>query len=177
MADTERIAVVRERFDATASLLRGKLGSDVFTTSTFRDNCRLIASSDKVYVILEACKLHGFDMLADMSGADYLHYPDAKDRYGVWYCLVNTSTGERVIVKTYVNDPNPTLPSVYGLWKGCDWMEREVYDMYGIEFKGHPDLRRILLPDEFSSFPLRKDYPMRGKGERHNFNPILRSES
>jgi NADH-quinone oxidoreductase subunit C len=76
-----------------------------------------------------------------------------------------------------VNEPDPTLPSVFSLWKGVDWMEREVYDMYGILFTNHPDLRRILMPEEFVGYPLRKDYPLRGKGERHNFPYIARAES
>ena len=76
-----------------------------------------------------------------------------------------------------MNDPDPELPSVVHLWRGADWMEREVYDMYGVRFDGHPDLRRILMPAEFTSFPLRKDYPLRGLGERHNFPTITRAES
>jgi NADH-quinone oxidoreductase subunit C len=76
-----------------------------------------------------------------------------------------------------VNDPNPTLPSVMSLWVGANWMEREVYDMYGITFAGHPDHRRILMPEEFTAFPLRKDYPLRGRGERHNFPRITRADS
>ena len=138
---------------------------------------RFEATTARLYALLEQLKADGFDMLAELCGADYLQYPDAKDRYGIWYCLLNTATGERVIVKTFVNDPDPKLPSVYALWKGSDWMEREVYDMYGVEFTNHPDLRRILMPDEFTAFPLRKDYPMRGRGERHNFKPITRAES
>ena len=63
------------------------------------------------------------------------------------------------------------------LWRGADWHERETYDMFGIIFEGHPDLRRILMPDEFTAFPLRKDYPLRGRGERHNFPRITRAES
>ena len=86
------------------------------------------------------------------------------------------STGERVFVKTALNEPDLTLPSAYPLWRGADWMEREIYDMYGIVFEGHPDLRRILMPSEFTAFPLRKDYPLRGKGERHNFAGLTRAE-
>jgi NADH-quinone oxidoreductase subunit C len=158
--------------------LRERFGTDSFTTSTFSDNYRIQVAADKVFSVLEFLKqTGGFDMLAELSAADYLHYPNAKDRYGVWYVLLNVATGERLIVKTFVNDPEPTLPSVFSLWRGADWMEREVYDMYGIVFDGHPDLRRILMPDEFTSFPLRKDYPLRGRNERHNFPVITRAES
>jgi NADH-quinone oxidoreductase subunit C len=158
--------------------LRERCGADGFTTSTFRDNRRVLVPAERVFAVLEFLKQTcGFDMLAELSAADYLYYPDARDRYGVWYGLLNIATGVRLIVKTFVNDPEPALPSVFGLWKGADWMEREVYDMYGIIFEGHPDLRRILMPDEFTAFPLRKDYPLRGKGERHNFPYITRAES
>jgi NADH-quinone oxidoreductase subunit C len=173
----EQLAPLKARFDATAAKLAGKFGEGAFTTSQFRDNFRIHIEPGRLHAVLEFLKADGFDMLAELCAADYLHYPDAKDRYGVWYCLLNTATGERLIVKTFVNDPAPKLPSVYDLWKGADWMEREVYDMYGVEFIGHPDLRRILMPDEFTAFPLRKDYPMRGRGERHNFMPITRAES
>lgn len=176
MTKAERIAAARTRFEATVAKLRDQFGVNL-TTSEFRDNFRVHVDAVRVHDVLEALKRDGFDMLADISAADYLHYPDAKDRYGVWYCVTNLTSGERIVVKTFVNDPDPKLPSVYELWKGSDWMEREVYDMYGIEFSKHPDLRRILMPDEFSSFPLRKDYPMRGRGERHNFKTITRAES
>jgi NADH-quinone oxidoreductase subunit C len=118
----------------------------------------------------------GFDMLIDITAADYLYYPEAKDRFGVIHALLDTSSGERVYVKTFLNEPNLTIPSAYPLWQGADWMEREVYDMYGIIFDGHPDLRRILMPEEFTAFPLRKDYPLRGRGERHNFPVLTRAE-
>jgi NADH-quinone oxidoreductase subunit C len=163
---------------AIVEKLTTRFGEDSFTTSQFRDNVRVHVRADQVLAFLTFLKQDlGFDMLVELGAADYLHYPDARDRYGVWYCLLNLTTGYRLIVKTFVNDPDPKLPSVYALWKGSDWMEREVYDMYGVIFEGHPDLRRILMPDEFTSFPLRKDYPMRGRGERHNFQPITRAES
>ncbi len=165
----------------TIEQLRERFG-DRFSTGEFRDNKRVIVPADKAADVLhpllkflkEEC---GFDFLCDVAGIDYLGYPNAADRYAVVYALVNTTTGERVFVKAYVNDPDPELPSAVPLWKGADWMEREVFDMYGVRFAGHPDLRRILMPAEFTAYPLRKDYPLRGRGERHNFPAVTRAES
>jgi NADH-quinone oxidoreductase subunit C len=158
-------------------ILHDRFGYDI-TESTFRDNRRFVVPSGKVYFVLEFLwKEQGFDMLLELTAVDYLEYPEATDRFGVVYGVVNTQTGERLIVKTHLNPPELTLPSVYPLWRSADWMEREVFDMFGIKFAGHPDLRRILMPDEFTSFPLRKDYPLRGRGERHNFPVITRAES
>lgn len=153
-----------------------------FTTSAFRDNQRVQLDAEKAPAVLfdllrtlkETC---GFDMLFEVGGIDYLNYPDATDRYCVVYGLLNTTTGERVFVKAFANDPDPELPSAVSLWEGANWMEREVFDMYGVLFTDHPDLRRILMPEEYTSFPLRKDYPLRGHGERHNFQHLTRAES
>jgi NADH-quinone oxidoreductase subunit C len=164
-------------FDAIVAQLKARFGLDSLTTSEFRDNRRVIVAPERVYSILESLKRdHGFDMLVDLTAADYLYYPDARDRFGVIYALLNVTTGERLYVKTFLNEPDLTLPSAFPLWKGADWMEREVYDMYGIDFEGHPNLRRILMPEEFTAFPLRKDYPLRGRGERHNFPVLTRAE-
>jgi NADH-quinone oxidoreductase subunit C len=157
-------------------LLTKRLGAGGFTVSDFRDNHRLIVSADKLLDALEGLKAGGFDLLSDITAVDYLHYPEAKDRFGVVYLLSNTKTSERCVVKTFLNEPDLTVPSAFDLWRGADWMEREVYDMYGIEFAGHPDLRRILMPEGFVGYPLRKDYPLRGYGERHNFAPLTRAE-
>ena len=157
--------------------LTQRFGADSFTQSQFRDNRRVHVVAEKLFDVMKVLKEEcGFDMLAEIAGVDYLHYPNARDRYGVVYGLTNTTTGERVWIKVLLNDPEPTVASVYPLWKGADWMEREVYDMFGVVFAGHPDLRRILMPEEFAAFPLRKDYPLRGRGERHNFPPITRAE-
>lgn len=157
--------------------LQGKLGAEL-TESSFRDNRRVDVPAAKVFDLLSCLKSeHGFDMLVDITAVDYLEYEGATDRFGVLYMLLNMESGERLIVRTAVNLPDPKLPTVYSLWKGCDWMEREVYDMFGIEFDGHPDLRRILMPEEFAAFPLRKDYPLKGRGERHNFPVITRAGS
>jgi NADH-quinone oxidoreductase subunit C len=157
--------------------LHDQFGYDI-EESRFRDNRRIVVPSDKVYFVLEQLwREHGFDMLSELTAVDYLEYPGATDRFGVVYGLLSTPMGERLIVKTFVNPPDLELPSVVPLWRAADWMEREVFDMYGIKFTGHPDLRRILMPDEFTAFPLRKDYPLRGRGERHNFPVLTRAES
>lgn len=115
-----------------------------------------------------------FEQLCDLSGVDYLNFPKARDRYGVTYALLSVSLGHRLWVKCFVNDPDPELPTVTHLWWGADWMEREVYDMFGVRFAGHPDLRRILTWEGFEAHPLRKDYPLRGRGERENFEVVGR---
>jgi NADH-quinone oxidoreductase subunit C len=146
-------------------------------SEAFKDNVRLIAPEAHIHDVLKTLKsVHGFDMLTDLAGIDYLGYPDANDRFAIVYALTNITTGDRLFVKTFVNDPDPELPSVVHLWRGADWMEREVYDMYGIRFTGHPDLRRILMPEGATCYPLRKDYPLRGHGERHNFPLLTRAE-
>jgi NADH-quinone oxidoreductase subunit C len=164
--------------DDVLARLRERFGLEGFTTSEFRNNRRVIVPAERLYELMEYLKTAcGFDMLAELTAVDYLRYPGARDRFGVVYVLLNTATGLRLVVKTYLNEPDLALPSVFPLWKGADWMEREVYDMYGIVFEGHPDLRRILMPEEFTAHPLRKDYPLRGRGERHNFPVITRAES
>ena len=159
------------------SVLQQKFGSEL-SESSFRDNRRIDVPPAKLFDLLSSLKSdHGFDMLIDVTAVDYLEYEGATDRFGVLYMLLNMTTGERLIVRTAVNLPDPKLPTVYSLWRSCDWLEREVFDMFGIVFEGHPDLRRILMPEEFTSFPLRKDYPLKGRGERHNFPVITRAGS
>jgi NADH-quinone oxidoreductase subunit C len=162
----------------TIETLQARFGADSFTTSEFRDNVRAHVPVDKLFAVMQCLKQDcGFDFLVDVTAVDYLNYPTATtDRFAVIYCLLNTVEGHRFYVKCFVNDPDPTVPSVYSLWKTADWTEREVFDMYGIRFSGHPDLRRILMPDQFEAYPLRKDYPLRGRGERHNFPVITRAE-
>jgi NADH-quinone oxidoreductase subunit C len=117
-----------------------------------------------------------FDLLSDLTCVDYLYFPNAKDRYGVTYTLVSTNLRHRLWLKCYTNDPDPSVPSVTSIWKGANWQEREVWDMFGVRFQGHPDLRRILLWEGYGSHPLRKDYPPQGLGERSCYE-ILGPES
>ena len=162
---------------STEDALKSKFPDDGLAYSQFRDNRRVVVPAAKLLPVLSLLKTDlGFDMLAEITAVDYLEYEGATDRFGVVYVVLNLQTGERLIVKTFVNDPDPSLPSMYPLWKSADWLEREVYDMFGITFTGHPDLRRILTPDEFTAYPLRKDYPLKGRGERHNFPIVTRAD-
>ncbi|MCC7086701.1 MAG: NADH-quinone oxidoreductase subunit C [Pirellulales bacterium] len=147
------------------------------TTSEYRGAARAVVSSSEVIEVLRFLKDElGFDLLNDITCVDYLNYRDSTDRFGLVYIVSNTTTNEQWVVRTFLNEPDLVVPTATGLWKGANWMEREVWDMFGITFAGHPDHRRILLPDEFTAFPLRKDYPLQGRGERHNF-PVLTRES
>ena len=148
------------------------------SSSEFRGDVRVVVRKEKLREAMRLLKEErGFDLLVDVTCVDYLNYRDAKDRFGLVYLLANTSTNERLAVRVYLNEPDLAVPSVVPLWSGANWLEREVWDMFGIRFNGHPDLRRILMPDEFTAFPLRKDYPLQGRGERHNFQRIARAEA
>lgn len=118
-----------------------------------------------------------FNMLFELNGIDYLNFPKARDRYAVTYGLLSIANNRRLWIKCFVNDPDPAVPSVCSVWRGAEWMEREVYDMFGIRFDGHPDLRRILTWDGFESHPLRKDYPLRGRGERESYPVVTRDSA
>jgi NADH-quinone oxidoreductase subunit C len=145
--------------------------------SEFRAEARVVVPRGELFSLLKYLKeTRGFDYLIDVTCVDYLNYRDAEDRFGLVYLLSNTVTNERVSVRAFINEPDLTVSSVVPLWEGANWLEREVWDMFGIRFEGHPDLRRILLPEEFTAHPLRKDYPLQGRGERHNFPVLYRAE-
>lgn len=114
--------------------------------------------------ILDICRFlkaeHGFDMLADLCGVD--RGPEEEPRFEVNYHLFSTIHYSRLRLKVLLSDDDPHVPTLTRLWKTANWHERETYDLFGIIFDGHPDLRRILLPSDFDGHALRKDYPLRG---------------
>jgi len=144
-------------------------------TTTFRGQTRLVVPAEMSLEVLGFLRDRGFDLLVDVTCVDYLEYRGAKQRYGIVYLLASTATNQRITVRVFGDDPEPTVASVVPLWAAANWLEREVWDLFGIRFSGHPDLRRLVMPEEFTAHPLRKDYPMQGRGERHNF-PILTRE-
>lgn len=114
--------------------------------------------------IVDACRFlkenHDFDMLADLCGAD--RGPEEDPRFEVNYHLFSTTHYQRLRLKVLLAEDDAHVHTVTHLWKTADWHERETYDLVGVVFDGHPDLRRILLPSDFDGHALRKDYPLRG---------------
>jgi len=164
---TGRIMAVSETMDALRAAFAG------LSFDEFRGQTRAQVPREQIFNVLKRLRdERRFDQLVDITCVDYLHYRGATDRFGLVYMLANSETNDRLTLRVFLNEPLLSVPSAVPLWEGANWMEREVWDMFGIEFEGHPDLRRILLPEEFAAHPLRKDYPLQGRGERHNF-PVL----
>ena len=119
-----------------------------------------------------------FRTLTDLTCVDYLKLPDyARSRFGVTYILFSFKLDARLRLKAWVSQASPELPSVADIFGSANWAEREVFDLYGIRFSGHPGLKRILMPADFDGHPLRKDYPLKGRGERDSFPVLSRRES
>jgi len=110
-----------------------------------------------------------FDFCSDVTATDWP--PRAEGRFDVVYCLYSTRLRHRIRVKIRVAEDQP-IPSATALWPAADWLEREVWDLFGVNFTGHPDRRRILMPDDWQGFPQRKDYPLEGPGELLMENPL-----
>ncbi|MFO1488801.1 MAG: NADH-quinone oxidoreductase subunit C [Verrucomicrobiota bacterium] len=120
-----------------------------------------VADAERIVEVLSFAKKElGFDYLTDVSALD--NYGE-DPRWTLVYHLHSMSHGRHLRVKTDVSEEKSELPTVSGVWRGADWHEREVYDMMGIRFRGHPDLRRILMWEGYPYFPLRKDFPLAGK--------------
>jgi NADH-quinone oxidoreductase subunit C len=177
--------------------LKSRFAATKFLVGEFRDMVTVVVPREN---ILEVCRFlrddaaQRYDMLAELNGVDYLNFAGARHRFGVNYGLTSVEFNRRLWLKVFLDpqretapgvdvrdevafeqgDPGLMLDSVTGVWPGAEWMEREVYDLFGIIFTGHPDLRRILTWNGFGSYPLRKDYPLRGIGERENYKIVTR---
>jgi NADH-quinone oxidoreductase subunit C len=132
----------------------------VLDTLHFRGKGTVLVEPSKIGWVLEQLRAKGFTFLASVHGVDY--YPE-EPRLGVHYELLDMDTVDRLTVKLRVHLDAPTVPSVTPDWPTADHQEREVYDMFGVIFDGHPDLRRILMPEDYEGFPQRRDFPIGGE--------------
>jgi NADH-quinone oxidoreductase subunit C len=145
---------------AVVDKLRAKFGDTVLDEKEFRGEVTVVVKKEEIVAVCTFLKDDlGFNFLTDLCGVDYL---GTAPRFMVVYHLYNIGTHQRFRVKASVEESDARIDTVSGVWSTANWHERECYDLMGISFNNHPDLRRILLPDEWEGHPLRKDYPLQG---------------
>jgi NADH-quinone oxidoreductase subunit C len=137
--------------------------------SEFRDQAKIVVAPDR---IVEAARTlrdqHGFNMLAALSAVDY--WPQREPRFHAIYEFKNIPQKLRIELRVPLNGDEPVLPTLTGVFPNANWHERELWDMFGIKIEGHPDLRRILMPEDWVGHPLRKDYPLGYEEVQFTFN-------
>ena len=142
--------------------LKEKFGGIISEANEFRGELTVVVPKEN---IVEVCKFLkedkelDFNMLADLCGIDMA---TSEKRFGVVYNIYSLSNKHRIRLKTFTEENEINAPTVTGVWETANWHERETYDMFGIIFDGHPDLRRVYMPEEFEYHPLRKDFPLMG---------------
>ncbi len=142
--------------------LKAAFGGAIIETDEFRDELTVTVAKESIVAVCRYLKddpEFSYNMLMDMCGIDMAR---SAFRFGVIYNLYSLKTKHRIRLKTFTDEQDLKVPTVTGVWPTANWHEREAYDMFGIEFSGHPDLRRMYMPDEFEYFPLRKDFPLMG---------------
>ena len=157
--------------EKTLSQIKGSFSDYVLGLTEYAGEQIIHIKGQGVIDVLKTFKDAGFNFLADLTAIDNLTL-GGFERFAVVYHLLSHGSAERVTIKAYVPEDNPVLPSIELLWKTADWQEREVFDLFGIEFEGHPNLTRIMNPDDYEGHPLRKDYPRLGRKERYDF-PVI----
>lgn len=177
----------------TIPLIKSQFANRKLIATEFRGQTTVVVEKKDLHAIMkflrddDKCQ---YDLLSDVIGVDYLNYPKStgpQGRFAVVYNLLSTSLNNRIFIKVLLDptvdtrgieeDPGLHVDTVTDLWPGAEWTEREVFDMLGIRFDGHPDLRRILLWENYPAYPLRKDYPVKGRGEREAYEVTQRDSA
>ena len=146
-------------------LVQARFGRAVVETHARHGDHTAVVDRAVLPEVLRHCRDEpglAFDVLMDLTAVDYLKYPGREDgpRFEVVYHLYSIAENHRLRLKVRVDEDDAVVPTAVGLWPIANWLEREVWDMFGVRFDGHPDLRRLLMYQEFSGHPLRKDYPV-----------------
>lgn len=143
--------------------IKEKFSDAVLAAHDFRGDETVVLKRESLLEIVRFLKENpetDFNVLMDLSAVDYLCFGETQPRFEVVYHLYSLSKNHRLRIKVPLEDKDPTVPTLTGIWPAADWYEREVWDMFGIRFTGHPNLKRILMYEEFVGHPLRKDYPV-----------------
>jgi NADH-quinone oxidoreductase subunit C len=153
--------------ELTAHELREADSGSILGTEFHRGRATLLANAEHVVTVLSTLQNKGYTFLASLHGCDY--YPE-EPRLGVLYELLDMKNVDRITVKARVPVDEPRIASVVELFPGANHPEREVYDMFGVVFEGHPDPRRILMPEDYEGFPQRRDFPVGGEAVLFTYN-------
>ena len=153
--------------ELTAHELRDRNAESILGTNFHRGRAELRVAPAHVVDVLTGLREKGYTFLASLHGVDY--YPE-EPRLGVIYELLDMQEVDRISVKARLHTDDPRIATVTGLFPGAEFPEREVYDMFGVVFDGHPDLRRILMPEDFEGFPQRRDFPIGGEPVLFTYN-------
>ena len=154
------------------ALVDGGLGDEIVIAKRFRGQDFLTVKKERIVDILTVmrddpeCR---FNLISDILGLDLLGF-DREPRYEVVYSLYSIPHQKRIVVKAQVDEDDPSIDTASGVWIGAEWPEREIYDLFGITFVDHGDLRRIMMPDDWVGHPLRKDYPLGGEEVEFSHN-------
>lgn len=149
------------------NLLQSKLSSQILTSELSLGDVVINVKQEHLHDFLKILKIDSqlkFNIFLSVTCVDWMDKKD--ERFEIVYHLLSTSNNIRVRIKSFIPESKPEVESACDLWSGANFMEREVFDMYGIKFRNHPNLRRILMYEEFVGHPLRKDYPLQGKQPR-----------
>ncbi len=153
--------------ELTAQELRDADSTSILDTEFHRGRAVLVANPEKIRVVLGHLRSKGYTFLASLHGVDY--YPH-EPRLGVLYEMLDRDTVDRISVKARVSTDAPRIDSVVDMFPGAEFPEREVYDMFGVVFDGHPDMRRILMPEDYEGHPQRRDFPIGGEPVLFTYN-------
>lgn len=160
-----------------ANIIKERFPEEVLDIREFREQVSVIVKKERIKEIMKFLRETpqlDFDYLQDLCGVDYLGKKEK--RFEVVYHLYSIKNRHMIRIKAEVSEEDCNIDSVVDIWAGANWHERECYDMFGINFNGHPDLRRILMPEDWEGYPLRKDYPLKsdlGEREWKGFKEVL----
>jgi NADH-quinone oxidoreductase subunit C len=156
---------MEEKLQAITGQLKKEVGVSV---SEYRGDASLFVPAEKIVEACQQVQGQGFEMLSALTAVDY--WPEESPRFHVIYQFTSVAKNLVLTLRVPVAGINPALPTISHLYRNANWRERELWDMFGIKFQGHPDLRRILMPVDWEGHPLRKDYPLGYEEPQFSFN-------
>lgn len=154
------------------ALVDAGYGAEIVASKRFRGQDFLTVKKERIVGLLTVLRDHAaleYKLVSDIFGVDLLGF-ETEPRFEVVYSLYSLKTYRRIVVKAQVGEDDPTIDTTSGVWPAAEWPEREIYDMLGITFNHHADLRRILMPDDWVGHPLRKDFPLGGEEVEFSHN-------